>query len=261
MVIQAFADESEDQSFFNMSAVVSSASNWELFSEEWTACLIKPPWLPYFKMKDAAGKNGTFHKFTFKQRDARLRDFADIINRYVKVVTHSVIDMEAHSRTWRQLDKPRNQSYFWPYQNTINAICFELHDRGLREPFEMIFDEHVIFGPRAKQWYPIMRAIMKHREPSVYDMMPAEPIFGSDEKLLPIQAADFFAWLQRNEVKNPDDRRFEWIFDLVKNVSGSTYSQNYDEERMRAVLNEAKAIAKNNGVPDAIEEEYKRIFD
>ena len=260
MVVQAFADESEDPAYFNMSAVVADSKNWVSFSKEWSACLKKTPWLPYFKMKDAAGKNGTFHKFSKEERDIRLGEFADIINRNVSLVTHSIIDLDAHSRTWRNLDKPRNQPYFWPFQNTINAICFTLHDLGLKECFEMTFDEQVIFGPRARKWYPIMREVMKHREPETHLIMPVDPLFRNDEECLPIQAADFFAWLHRNEVKNPEDRRFDWLFDRLKDVRGTEYSQIYDENRMLEILNNAKELAKNGAVPDAVEDAYKNIY-
>lgn len=262
VVVQAFADESEDTEYFAMSSVVAKASSWASFSDEWRACLKKSPWLPYFKMKDAAGRSGTFHKFSVEQRDQRLGEFADIINRHVKMVTYSIIDLAAFKETWKKaLDRPRNQPYFWPYQNTIMAICFALMDIGVRERFEMIFDEHVIFGPRARQWYPVIRAVMKEREPKSYGVMPVEPMFKSDTEFLPIQAADFFAWLHKNERKNPDDRRFDWLRARVNNVSGNGYSQIYDMERMASILKDrAELIETTEGVSDLLQQEYDKLF-
>ena len=83
--------------------------------------------------------------------------------------------------------------YFFPFQMTICAIGYELAVLGHREPFEIFFDEHVIFGPRAKAWYPVIRAAVP--DDDVRAIMPVEPLFRSDLEVLPLQASDMTAWL------------------------------------------------------------------
>jgi hypothetical protein len=156
MPIQVFADESEGappgvRNHFVMAGLIGHSEDWAKFSDEWRECLISGPrHLDYFKMKEAAGRNGQFFGWSEPERDDKLRAFARIINRHAKIVTWSVIDLEAHAKLWAKLSKPRSEPYFWPFQNTILAACFALWDAGWRERFEVIFDEQVIFGPRAK---------------------------------------------------------------------------------------------------------------
>jgi hypothetical protein len=109
-------------------------------------------------MREAAGRTGEFHRWTDAMRNDKLRELARIINRYPRISTYSCIEMEAHGETWgKRLPRPMSEVYFHPFHNTIMATCFELCDMGSREPFKIFFDEQVIFGPRAKAWYPIIR--------------------------------------------------------------------------------------------------------
>jgi hypothetical protein len=262
---QVFADDSGGKGHdrhFVIAGLASTAQKWALFSDEWRACLDQPPYMAGkpFKMSQAAGCNGAFYRFTEDQRDARLLELVRIINRYVEVITHSIIDLDAHEKTWAKWNvKPNSEVYFHPFHNTINAMAFSLWDAGLRERFEAIFDEQVIFGPRAKHWYPFVRTLMEHREPEVHRIMPVDPIFRTDDEFMPIQAADLFAWCFRHNTSNPNNQRFEWILPEIKSVSLSEYAQYYDLERMTAVGEETKSLLKN-GIPPELLEEYRKLL-
>src|ERR1051325_425351 len=74
--------------------------------------------------------------------------------------------------------------------------------------FEIVFDEQVIFGPRAKMWHPVIRESVKQREPEAYQIMPVDPIFRSDLEFLPIQACDLVAWINRRGSLDLEHVRF-----------------------------------------------------
>src|SRR5207248_10717159 len=137
----------------------------------------------------------------------------------------------ATQRAWT----PSRDPYFWPFQNTIMNAALSLWDLGLRERFEIFFDEQLIFGPRAKVWYPAIMEIMRIREPDAATIMPVDPLFRSDDEFLPLQAADMFAWLLRYGFDN-EDRPFAWLLDELPDIEETDYSQVYDRERMEAVL-------------------------
>ena len=257
MPVQVYVDDSGspgDGQHFVLASLISHSDNWHSFSTEWAAALNEWPHIKSFKMKEAAGLNGQFYRFSKEQRDQKLRRLARIINQHVKTMTYSMIDMHAHSMTWSRLPKPMNEVYFWPYQNSILASCFTLWDAGLREKFEVIFDDQVIFGPRARNWYPAIKVICEYREPDAATILPSEPIFGRDEDFLPIQAADLFAWCLRKATNSSGPIDFEWLLGEIPNVKGTDYSQYYGPARMAEVMTETARQLREGEVPgDLIE--------
>jgi hypothetical protein len=255
--IQAFVDESGGGKHFVMAGLIADSESWIEFSDEWRVCLDQPPAIKVFKMRDAAGLSGAFYKWTKEDRDNRLRQLARIINRYAVITTHSVIDLDAFEEVWKkQRWSPQNDVYFWPFHNTIMAACFALWDRGIREKFEIIFDENVIFGPRARVWYPVIREGMRIREPEAFTIMPVDPLFRSDDEFLPIQAADLFAWCIRRATDQGGDAGFEWLLDEMKDVQVTEYSQYYDRERMEAVSADALRQLREGLIPP----EYHKLY-
>jgi hypothetical protein len=182
-------------------------------------------------------------------RDQKFIQFASIINRYAKIVTWSVIDLVAHKKIWGALPKPQCEPYFHPFQNTILAACFALWDAGHRERFEMIFDQHVIFGPRARRWYPMIYEIAKMREPEAAQILPVDPMFRDDNEFLPLQAADLYAWSIRRATNQPSYSEFHWLLEHLSSVQATDYSQYYDEERMTSVAMQTIDNLKN-GLPE-----------
>jgi hypothetical protein len=266
MPVQAFVDESggKDQGrHFVMAGLIGHSESWALFSDEWRACLDQSPRLRYFKMREAASPcTGQFHGFSESQRDNRLRALARIINRYARILTYSVIDLQAHADTWGKcLPKPQNDPYFYPFQNTIMATCFELADIGWRERFEIFFDEQKISGLRAKAWYPMFRAAAQYREPVAASILPVEPMFRTDDEFLPLQAADLFAWCLRRGTNTPDDQPFSWLLEELRSVQLSKYAQYYDRERMSGVLEQSERIQRDEGLVREMTRIYAELED
>jgi hypothetical protein len=246
MPVQAFVDDSGGRGhsrYFVLAGLISDAERWAEFSDEWDACLKDRPAIRRFKMKDAAGCSGEFRPFKPSERDDKLRQFCRIINRYPRLLTYTIIDLASHAETWAKIKFGESKDpYFWPFQNTIMNAALSLWDYGLRERFEIIFDEQLIFGLRAKMWYPGILEIMRIREPDAATIMPIDPLFRTDDEFLPLQAADLFAWLLRNGFDNPENRPFPWMVKELSNVVETEYSQIYDKERMEAVMNESLRI-------------------
>lgn len=263
MPMQAFVDESGgagNTRHFVMAGLIAHSEAWAEFTEEWESCLKEAPRIRLFKMKDAASCTGAFYYFTDSERDDKLRKLAQIINRYVLIATHSTIDLDAHAKTWARLDKPRCDPYFWPFHNTIMATCFTLWDAGWRERFEIIFDEQLVSGLRARNWYPLIRAGMQHNEPEASTILPVDTMFKTDDEFLPIQAADLFAWCFRKATDDPEYHSFDWLLDEMKSVNQTEYSQYYDLERMESVLKESIRLTETGLVPDVLTEKYKEIL-
>jgi Protein of unknown function (DUF3800) len=263
MTYQLFADESGNKGHsrhFVMAGLIAHSDAWKQFSNEWAECLKNAPTIKIFKMKEAASCSGQFYGFTEKDRDAKLKLLVGIINKYVSVCTFTVIDLEAHAETWAKTNqKPLNDPYFWPFQNTIMAACFSLWDAGVRNKFEAIFDEQYVSGLRAKAYYPIMVEIAKHREPDASSILPSEPTFKTDIEQLPIQAADLFAWCIRKSTDSPEYKKFEWLLSEMTKVKQSEYAQYYDRERMDSVWQESLKLLADKQAPNNLIKLFKKI--
>jgi len=253
MPVQAFVDDSggKGQSKnFVLVALVSDSERWTEFSRAWRRCLDQSPRIEVFKMREAASCTGAFHRHTEEQRDNRLRALAQIINRYAEFAIWTMIDLEAHAQTWAKLTKPRSEVYFWPFHTLILGTCFDLWEEcKWRGRFEIIFDEQLIFGERARRWYPLMREIMRIKHPEEFAILPVDPLFRKDDEYLPIQAADLWAWCLRKNTDEPTSKSFEWLLKEMPNVSQSHYCNYYDLERMSSVKEESFRIAKSGEVP------------
>jgi len=211
MTIQVFIDESggKGQSrVFTMAGWLSPRERWLDFSDEWAACLDCHPHLDYFKMGQAATGSGQFRNMSPSLRDSKLRELASIIRKHATVAFHCTVDLEGFADTIANLGKPFRDPYFWPFHITMMALCFECVDRGYSSPIEVVFDEHSIFGPRAKPWYPLVRSFMN--EPQEAAVMPLSPIFSTDDESLPLQASDMLAWLLRRSMDGSWDVIEEW---------------------------------------------------
>lgn len=267
MPVQVFADESGGQGHsghFVMASLMADAESWLAFSQEWSVCLQQTPAIRYFKMTEAVGLNGEFHRWSESARNDKLRSLARVINRYVNFYIHSIIDLSAFNDVWKKLRLVGSRDpYFWPFQNTMLAAGYILLDYGLRERFEMIFDEHVIFGPRAKVWYPVLREMIRIKDPELYPILPVDPLFRSDDEFLPLQASDLFAWCAREQADGGENS-FDWLLAELRNVRRTEYSQYYDAERMKSVVRMSYEMLQENNIPQEFiklyQETHKKIF-
>jgi hypothetical protein len=253
MVAQAFVDDSGGKGstrHFVLAALVGSSEGWAEFSEEWRACLAGSPVVrPVFKMKEAAGLSGAFWGWRKEDRDEKLRRLCTIINRCRRLFAYSMIDLEAHAKTWAlSPPSPGKDPYFWPYQNTIMAVCHHLWDIGWRERFEIIYDVQMISGPKARLWYPVIQRLMEMKYPDQAQILPVDPMFKTDDEFLPLQAADLFAWCSRNATDKQEEE-FSWLLPKMPNVQGTDYSQYYDLKRMQSVMDESYRLARERAVP------------
>lgn len=261
MLIQAYVDDSGGKgqgTVFVFSALISSALVWSQFADAWKKCLEQAPSIRYFKMKEAAKLHGEFRRFTVTARDEKIERLCRIIAGGGLVEHHCVIKLDDFDATLREHSAgPMRDPYFFPFQVIILGVGYQLLEVGHQESFEIFFDEHFIFGPRAKAWYPVVRAMM---DDDLRAIAPVEPFFRSDLDVLPLQAADLTAWLHRRE-NNEGLGEFKWIQDALYGLVPSTTSNRLTVERMREII--AKSYART---PDFLEkrknaiEAYKETF-
>jgi hypothetical protein len=152
-----------------------------------------------------------------------------------------MIDTDAYKKHWKPyFPKPYNSVYFWPYQGIIVNSAFHLWDVGLRERFEIIFDQQVILGPRARMWYPVVARGMQQKDPLPASILPIDPLFRTDDELLPLQAADFMAGCFRRSVDDsgcPPEQDIGWLAGEMPTLRLIPASHWWTEEEMLELVN------------------------
>jgi hypothetical protein len=193
------------------SAIFATVEDWAAFSDRWKSVLDETPRIPHFKMDEAVGFTGPFYGWSESKRNLKLMrlagTFAD--HKYGFIELAVAADLKAIDEGLRpRATKPANEPYFWPFHITIQAICWALLETSpdYDLPMEIYFDDNAIFGPRAKAWYPVIRAMA---EPNVQRLMPVEPFFRDDRTTMPLQAADLTVWMRHADRRGANV--FSWL--------------------------------------------------
>jgi hypothetical protein len=202
MPMQAFIDESESQGQqFVFAGFIGSADSWTVFADRWEASRKRLPEIQKFKFYDFAQRSGSFSSSRLpeaarKQRASELvatMSGLGLIRISIAIGLPGFFEMSRESWSGLELAIP----YCYAFQLITAAVAQELLDRGHRgERFEIIFDEHLALGPKAKKWYPLVRELCVSDE--IRTLMPMEPQFQTDDTALPLQAADLHAGLVRS---------------------------------------------------------------
>lgn len=237
MTIQVYVDESGiDRAgpILAFAAVISSAKKWLALSDQWKAVLDKPPSIKKFSMREAKGR----------LMKAKLEALIPVMNAHPFLVLERVDDLKAFEEILKPMvHPPLNQPYFWMFTDVILRAAGQVRQLGQTEPFEIIFDENVQFGPKAKAWYPLFREITKARAPEIYAMLPVDPLFRTDDEFMPLQVADIFAWLCRRNVSGAT-HEFAWVTEQLRpQIQFSTLSGGMTRhqlaERVRVMMTPA----------------------
>jgi hypothetical protein len=244
LVIQAYIDDSGTKGtdpVFTLAGFIGIAEKWAALSNSWRDYLKSAPSIRFLKMNEAAKLDGEFRFWEATDRNAKLHGFVDIIKRHApQKAIHVTIDLEAFEQHMApHLPKPMSHPYFIGSNAILTGVGHEVLDSGVLEKPEIFFDEQLIFGPRLKMWYPLIKAAMKGREDydlgRLFSALPPDLMFRDDKIFVPLQAADVLAWITRmafSGVRN----EFEWIAEeLSALIPISGYSSVFDAQRMKGV--------------------------
>jgi hypothetical protein len=216
-------------------------SAWEGFEPRWKTVLAAPRSIPYFKMRHAVSRDGVFQGFTLDDIDKKVRALAEVVNEQRPEAIWFTVDLSLFSDDrMRTRPYPMNQAYFWAAHLIISNIGNHLYHRGLRERFELVFDYHPKFSRDLQDYYPVICSWM---EPEVREIMPLFVECLDDQQAVPLQAADFFAWLGRRLVAG-DLNPFPWIREAWPQVRQSPMWYEVSREEIERALarNETEAV-------------------
>jgi Protein of unknown function (DUF3800) len=259
-MVQAYIDESGGKgqtNTFVFSALIAEAEEWARKADEWDAALKKSPSIGYFKMDEAVGLDGQFYGLSASKRDEKLKDLCRVI-RVPSITELSVtIRIDDFLTHWApRLGKPASEPYFFAFQGVHLGVGFELLSRNHTERCEVFFDEHKIFGPRARVWYPV---ICRTFPREIQAILPVDPFFRDDAEVLPLQAADLTAWIQRKFSSEGNLGEFEWLLEELRGIRVSPCSKIIDAEWIADMLAHkytADELSRNADVPKAYKDNF-----
>ena len=201
---QALIDDSYTKEEFVLGGHIATAENWVQFSKDWEELL------PF----GTRAKNGAFH-FKMKEmagnpeRMARVEVFYRVIENYVSASISCRINQIEFAQAYE-----RAQSFAFrmnwsvdfakwknPYYFLFRGLMDRFHDHRelikpaipLEEQVDFIFDNQAEKSFILAAW----DEIVANRPEEFHKYYGATPRFEDDQKFLPLQAADLWAWWVR----------------------------------------------------------------
>jgi len=242
MAMQGFIDDSygkKDQCYV-LAGFIATVDSWLNFSKDWKEELDRIPAMPYFKMNEIVRtRSGPFKGWTEVARQERLNSFAKVIRKHALVRVDSRIKIEDYERYIKgkvhpDLDHPY---FICFYQIATATLKFQVQNRW-QEHVDFIFDEQGNIGLEAIKWWGLLKAILPAHE----RLIGETPTFRDDKKMLPLQAADFYAWSIRNEssqnkiISIPRRQEMEFMSGIPRIegcVEASVLAQGFNVDHLR----------------------------
>jgi Protein of unknown function (DUF3800) len=185
-MLQFYVDDSSESEphVFVLQGLIARPNDWIKFTDEWDNALLG--WkLPYFKMSEAA-------TWTDALKNERLPYVRRLVHEHVLAAVGNVLEVKMLRETLASHPDPRQRNpYFFCF---INLISYLLTNPLFKdEEIQFIFDEQAERKMVRDAW----QNFIDTAPPEQQSRFVGEPIFGNDQRYLPIQAADMYAWWTR----------------------------------------------------------------
>jgi hypothetical protein len=182
--VDAYADDSaERDGVYVLAGWISTSPEWAAFSDAY----------------EAAGLPRTLHMKTVRRpRGKRVRKLAELTQKHAQYR----VDCLLHSLNYEELVKGKlrpelDSPYFPLFYQVILESARLLDILGIDDTVDWVFDEQGKIGLEAVRWYGFIK---ENAPPNLRRRLGSTPIFRDDQKVLPLKAADLFAWQIRRHV-------------------------------------------------------------
>lgn len=215
-VLQAYIDDSKSdigERHLYLAALIHQANTWERFSDEWDAALKAHPRIEYFKMVEAQNRRGEFKGWSEAKRNAKVLALAELIGKFQPISLVCSVSV-AHTREVLKPHAPYGlgSEYFPISFAMICGIARLMHGMNIHLPCDVIFDRQ---DNTSKNVLIFFDHIMNQQPQEWAQYVSSSPIFRDDREVLPLQAADLFAWHVRREAEGGYPSEYEGILDMI----------------------------------------------
>ncbi len=190
-MLQAFVDDSGSGqgAVFVLAGFIASAEQWAAFKDEWKESL---GGAPYFKMADAEKLFGRTGK------DDRVTRFYRIIENHAVAGVSSAVMRDDYERVFGRAPQPMRDPYFLLFFDLIAQLSRNQKKLDLHDKVDFIFDEQL--GKKEKV-IAAWDSFKSMGQESFGHILGDTPSFKDDKEILPLQAADLYAWWIRRQIE------------------------------------------------------------
>jgi len=174
---------------------VATTERWVEFNEEWQAELDREPSLDAFKMKHAMTGSDVWHDWREDARAVRLDQFHAVIMRHAMVGFGCVVYLDAFKELIQRDVRYSNAIYQIAFLGLVANTLRYHRQMELTDKMDFVFDEQMHEFPKAIQAF----CDLWTKEPYLRKCMAGTPRSAVDDKVLPLQAADYLAWQIRRQ--------------------------------------------------------------
>jgi Protein of unknown function (DUF3800) len=201
MTVQVFIDDSGsdgDGETLVLAGFIGRTQDWTAFADRWQAALKRQPKIPSFKFRDFIRRENAFVPLSEAARRQKVSELVSTMAGGAFTRVSVALDLAAfrqhYEAAWADFDigKP----YCLAVLFIALAVAREVQDKPHPDTCDIILDDQVILGPRAKRWYVLMRE--QWMAPTIKALLPSTLIFRNDEDSAALQAADLYAGLVRS---------------------------------------------------------------
>lgn len=221
MILKGYFDESGSSTgnVYVLAGFFSTAEQWELFSDEWEEICNREPKTPDFKMRKAIRLRE--YGWSGEQRDTRIKELANLIRKRAAYRIDAVTARPNYERIVRgnvpsSLDNP----YFILFLNVILAMSEYLSNLDIKGTVDFVFDKQEDFvEEQCVHWH---RWIKRNVDSEIGSRLGSVPVFRHDKDVLPLKAADLYAWQIRRHLneEQPLGVRVNQTLDSLLNMHG-----------------------------------------
>ncbi len=197
-MLKAYIDESGNGSgdTLVLAGYIATAEQWANFSAEWQEMLDKLS-MADFKMSYMAQSPDRLEKASWFYRPIEKHAICSVSSVINTAKLRGAITKDLQEDrlpvSKRNIDH-LNNPYFMAFRILIYSLVNQQKRMGISEPISLVFDKEETAQERAIGAWCNLK---KNSPPQIQALMGSTPIYEDDKKVLPLQAADFFAWWVR----------------------------------------------------------------
>jgi hypothetical protein len=198
VAIQAHVDDSAsevaDRKLF-LAGYINMASNRILFSDAWREELNTAPSIDYLKMSEAQNLSGQFRGWDADVSDARVKGLAGVIRHFKPNSIHCLVSRRGFKENLEPVAPfGFGRSSFHIFQRLMEDLAraqAESRNPFSKVPIDFIFEQQQETDHEVRQFCELIRETYPG---PIRACFSKSPIFAGDKLVLPLQAADMFAW-------------------------------------------------------------------
>jgi hypothetical protein len=184
-----------------LAGLLSTPGDWVKFSNRFARICHRYYPRPKFKMREAIRLKDDDGNIIWSEqdRDSCLRKLGRLIRRRTAYAAYSVIAWPDYERFVKgripaEIDNP----YFFLFFNLIFSFASFMDGAGIEGKVDWVFDvQGRVIERECIRWYDWIKV---HAAPNISRRLGSTPIFRDDDNVLPLKAADIFAWHLRRHL-------------------------------------------------------------